>query len=461
MEAHQPLDTLRHNLLLGYRLASGKRLQGRTFIFESRSVLLLILLVIAFESLLQWATSPSPNEFNIDGVTRLATIYLADGILLLGVLALTRQRAADLARFFTGYISCLPVQMIVSQAYLPILEFSGWPAWLEWSYFSVVILWALYIVARLLRQLLNLPLPRANGLALLFVVFSILFALQLPQQDIWREKKQLDPRYEAWFSLNPEKTFYAQRALLEQSTHALLPHRPGVTDLYLVTFAGYGYEDVFLNEVEYVRRLFDERFDTAGRSLLLANNLQTIEQYPLANAHNLATSLKAVATRIDPTEDVVFLFMTSHGSENFRFSVRFGSIQMNDLTAHDVRQALDDAGIEWRVIVVSSCYSGGFIEPLKTDRSLIITASAPKSTSFGCGNESNFTWFGTAYFKQGLARSSDFIEAFAEARQWVSVKEKQENIEPSDPQIYVGAEIEFRLNQLQRKQDSDAATPGD
>ncbi|MES9941916.1 MAG: hypothetical protein ABW104_03885 [Candidatus Thiodiazotropha sp. 6PLUC2] len=42
-----------------------------------------------------------------------------------------------------------------------------------------------------------------------------------------------------------------------------MPQRPGNPDLYLMVVGGYGLEKVFLNEVEYVRDLFDRRFDTS------------------------------------------------------------------------------------------------------------------------------------------------------------------------------------------------------
>jgi hypothetical protein len=211
---------------------------------------------------------------------------------------------------------------------------------------------------------------------------------------------------------------------------------------------GYGLEKVFLNEVEYVRDLFDRRFDTAGRSMVLVNNSETLTRYPLANHHNLADSLAVIGKIIDPDEDVLFLFMTSHGSKEHKFSVSFGPVPLDDITPQQVRLALDEAGIQWRVIVVSSCYSGGFIEPLRTPQTLIITAAADDRTSFGCGTHSEFTDFGTAYFKYALERQPNFIGAFDIAAKWIEEKEHQEQRSRSMPQRYVGAEIRAKLAQL-------------
>jgi hypothetical protein len=41
------------------------------------------------------------------------------------------------------------------------------------------------------------------------------------------------------------------------------------------------------------------------------------------------------------------------------------------------------------VILVSACFSGGWIEPLASDTSLVITASDAEHTSYGCGRLSS------------------------------------------------------------------------
>ncbi|MES9863419.1 MAG: C13 family peptidase [Candidatus Thiodiazotropha sp. 4PDIVS1] len=180
----------------------------------------------------------------------------------------------------------------------------------------------------------------------------------------------------------------------------------------------------------------------------MVNNIDTLDRYPLANRHNLADSLDVIGQIIDPDEDVLFLFMTSHGSKQHKFSVNFGPVPLDDMTPAQIRQTLDDSGIRWRVIVVSSCYSGGFIEPLRTPQTLIITAASKDRKSFGCGAKSEFTDFGTAYFKHALDKQPDFIEAFDIAAKWIGEKEQRENRTPSKPQRFVGDEIRTKLAQL-------------
>ena len=210
-----------------------------------------------------------------------------------------------------------------------------------------------------------------------------------------------------------------------------------------------------MKEVLSVRALFDTRFDTQGRSVALINNLKTVDFLPLANQHNLAEALKAVAGRMNTEEDVLFLFLTSHGSEDHRLSTDFWPFGLNDLSAERLDGMLDASGIKWRVVVVSACYSGGFIEPLQDEHSLILTASRADRNSFGCAHLNDFTYFGQAYFDEQLRRQTSFVAAFHDAAEAIAAREQDEGLTPSEPQIFLGqamagklAELESRLERL-------------
>jgi Peptidase C13 family len=253
-------------------------------------------------------------------------------------------------------------------------------------------------------------------------------------------------------TLDATAVFHAQGELLAGETQALAPARPGVPELYFVGFAGDAEQDVFMKEVETVRRLFDERFGTRDRSLLLVNNRRTLGALPLANSGNLERALGAVAGKMNPEEDVLFLFLTSHGAPNW-LAVRFPPLGLQNLSAWHLRRILDNSGIRWRVIVISACYSGSFIDTLKNERTLIVTAAARNRSSFGCSNENDFTYFGDAYFNQALRHGSSFVTAFDEARHIIAARERAEELTPSRPQIYVGAAMRRELARLEQRLD--------
>ena len=290
--------------------------------------------------------------------------------------------------------------------------------------------------------------PRSlTGAALLLAGIPIAIWAHQPW---WRELPQAPAEDARYVSPVSEAALAAQQTLLGDALDELEDQRPHMTDLYFVGFAPYAKEDVFRKDMEVARDLFDDRFDTDGRSLLLVNNPRTVLDDPLATVSNLRTALKEIGAAIDTDDDVVMLYLESHGSRDHRLAVEFWPLQLDPVTPQILRKMLDDSGIKWRIIVVSACYSGGYVEPLKDEHTLIMTASAFDRTSFGCGSESEATYFGDALFQHALRFDDSFISAFAKARERIAEREKAEGVSPpSDPQIFVGDAMAAKLPQLE------------
>jgi hypothetical protein len=85
------------------------------------------------------------------------------------------------------------------------------------------------------------------------------------------------------------------------------------------------------------------------------------------------------------------------------------------------------------VVVISACYSGGFLEPLKDDGALVITAARHDRQSFGCADENELTYFGRAYFEQALPKAKSFQDAFRAAQGIVHEMERQAPAAPAAP----------------------------
>lgn len=250
--------------------------------------------------------------------------------------------------------------------------------------------------------------------------------------------------------LDTEEIFYLQPRLLDRALAAIQPGGAQRT-LYFVGAAGYADQDVFMKEVQFVQQLLQRRYAASLQSIVLINNPKTASQIPIASSTSLRAALQKIGRVMNREHDLVFLYLSSHGSKDFKFSLDFGNMHFNDLDPEVLREMLDEARIVRRVIVISSCYSGGFIEPLKNDNSLIISASAADKTSFGCSNDADFTYFGRAYFQNGLQKTDSFIDAFALAKTEIAAREKQEGYESSDPQIWVGKHIRDSLAQLRQQ----------
>lgn len=317
----------------------------------------------------------------------------------------------------------------------------------------VCFLWYFVIVIRVLRLLYPSGILRT---AVIFSVYTVCvltprYGLLWVSNGFAQESELLVSDDAGKSTINVEETYYRQGKLLRAATGRLKKERPGVTDLYFLGFGGDADDDVFLKEVRSVTRLFDRRFGTKGRSVMLINHEETVRTVPLANGHNLYHALQAIGRRMNKDEDVLFLFMTSHGDREHNLSVRFGRLQLNAMPASYIRRVLDKTGIKWRVIVVSACFSGGFIDHLQDEHTLIMTAARRDRSSFGCGDAFDFTYFGQAYFDEALRRTYSFTDAFDIARKSIEAREKQEDITASEPQIFIGERIKPKLEALEAR----------
>jgi hypothetical protein len=247
----------------------------------------------------------------------------------------------------------------------------------------------------------------------------------------------------------PEQVIYAQPKRLDRALAQLGPRVPGKPNLYLLAFAGDGSEDVFRNEAEYAARLFTRRFGPTAHALVLENHPDTLATEPLASWSNLEGALDGLAKRMDPQQDILLLYLTSHGSEDHNLLVDMDPLPLDQISATDLGAILKARPFKWKVVVVNACYSGGFVPPLQGDGTLVITAARSDRSSFGCGNDSAATYFGRAWLVDALNRTSDFIAAFRQASGEVAQWEKQDRLLPSEPQIDVGTGIAKQLSKWQ------------
>jgi len=253
-------------------------------------------------------------------------------------------------------------------------------------------------------------------------------------------------------SADAEATLAARdRKLLDAAFAAMPAQRPGRPDLYVVGFAGDGREDVFRNEVIYLDALMSARFGARGRVVTLINHAGSLGDAPrpLATLDNFRDALAQIGRAMDRDEDLLLLFITTHGTSDNELVLQLYPLIDATLTPEQLRVALDDSGIRNRVVVVSACYSGGFVPALRGPDTLVITAARHDRTSFGCGSESVATYFGRAWMIEGLNRGTSFIAAYDHATRRIAQRERVDDYEPSLPQIAVGKNIARRLQAWQ------------
>ncbi len=304
-----------------------------------------------------------------------------------------------------------------------------------WTAAAIIFLWRL-VPDRLSRRVL---------LIVSFALTVILPLFFFPRGDFWVSS---EGENEGGGLHLTEEVLTAQSRLLDKRLAGLLPGGEKGPYLYFVGFAGDAAQDVFMRELTAVGRLLEERFGAAGRTVLLVNNPRTATNLPFATATNLELALRKVGRVMDRDNDVLFLFLTSHGSPDNVLTVENGPLELDGLTPEMVRRMLERSRITWKVLVVSACYAGGFIEPLKDEHTLIITAADAVHESFGCSYGEEFTWFGKAYFNEALRSTYSFTDAFTRARETIRKGEKERGETPSNPQIWVGEDMKRKLMEL-------------
>ena len=245
----------------------------------------------------------------------------------------------------------------------------------------------------------------------------------------------------------------AQGRLLDNALAAVPASTPAV-ELYTLTLGGDGKQSVFLRESDYVANMLTTRFGAYGQ-IRLVNHRDHLVDRPMATRENLRRAAQTLAERSGP-EDLVFIYLTSHGTAEHELVLDQPRMELADLPADELAAVLAPLKNRDKVIVISSCYSGGFIPALKDERTLIMTASRADRVSFGCSEEANFTYFGDALFAQALNQTDDLEQAFKLAKATVAERELADNFEASEPQIWAPKTVLAHW-QLLRKQQARKA----
>ncbi|MEO8389964.1 MAG: C13 family peptidase [Polaromonas sp.] len=373
----------------------------------------------------------------------------------------TPQRPVGVGAGFVLWVVAAIPNTLVYQCLIGAIA-QGWlkgelfsQAWLYWAFFAVFTAWSLGAAFLLITRFTGLTV-RAMVFGLALVASAGLSAWQFNART-WQDDSARDAAAVSRPRLHlSQQTFETQQALWEKTLAAVAPERPGVVDVYGVVFAPYAAEDVFLRESTLVSRVLAERFDAEGRVVHLVNHATTTSTHPWATTLNLQRTIDAMAQRMDRNNDVLVVYMTSHGASDFKLAASHWPLEVPPVSPGELREALDNAGVRHRVIVISACYSGGWVDTLAGDTTLVMTAADATHTSYGCGRLSELTFFGRAMFDEQLRKTHSFELAFARAVPLIKQREIDAGKEDgfSNPQIRVGAGISPVLRALEKRLDA-------
>ncbi|WP_374667254.1 C13 family peptidase [Acinetobacter sp.] len=403
-------------------------------------------------TLFSWLSSGRVGEFNPQGLVSYALwpfialivgIFLSQRVnnprlmLVPALLWLVLDTHIMLFQCLIQYLGDLDVLPYFLYDYIPTL-------------FIILFVWQSLAVVWVFSRELKWPWWE-RALIMLATLFTlVVWQISVKDQPIWKVEEQ-PPTF-------AEDAFYAQSKLLNKALDGVEYGEFAQTHWYFLGVAGASYQDVFKLEIERIKEQFDTRFGTFGRSMALVNNPATRTELPIASKTSMEMALRRIGQQMNKESDVLFLYMTSHGLPNV-FEMENAPLDLAQVDPKWLRETLDAAGIRWRVIVISSCYSGSFVPALQNENTLIITASAADRQSFGCSSEADYTYFGRAFFDQAMREQPSIETAFDQTKETVAQWENAQGFEPSEPQWSIGKNMQLMLPQLEQRLFPPAAAP--
>jgi hypothetical protein len=386
-----------------------------------------------------WLGNQPEPEFFIYGVSQFGW-YALVAFAIATVLARRSWPAIEWSRTLAVVLAAAPVFAVARYA----IE---WFLSSPWTVVVSLLLLCYFIVygARSLRALTG----RTQAPALVAAIVVALGLLWLTDRlyvdpGVWlASTDEDDADYESSRG-DAETLLFSQSARIDAAVDAVAPASDAAPAVFFVGFAGFAGQRVFAEEIKLAARVVGERYGSQQREVFLVNDRRSREAQPLASPTGLHYALRRLATKMNTERDILFLALSSHGSED-SLSVSNGGLMLQDLTADDLASALEDSGIKWRVIVISACHAGSFINELRTPNTIVIAAAAADKTSFGCSDDRDLTYFGEAFYRDALPTAKSLRDAFGKAKSAIGAREKRENVTASSPQAFFSAEAERYL----------------
>ena len=385
----------------------------------------------------RWQSEPDP-QFLAGGVPLLAWYGLA----ILGLAALMRWRtgAPAFAPMLAVSLGAVPLPLLFVGVIAIYLD----PIWF-WGTSIAVAVYTLLYLARALHAITGESQRAAACAGLVFMAgFCWLSDALDAIPDVWtpREAQVADSE---GAPADSEAILFSQSARIDELLDAVRRETSPKPQAFFLGFAGVGDQKVFAQEIGLASRVIGERYGISARSVSLINDQRDLERAPLATVSGLEYALRGLGSRMNVDQDVLFLSISSHGAQDRAITVSNSELPLKDLTDEDLADVLRDSGIKWRVIIISACYAGGFIERLKDPQTIVIAAAAADRTSFGCSNDRDLTYFGEAFYRDALPAARSLREAFDTAKAAIAARERREHVEASSPQAYFGDQLQKKL----------------
>src|SRR5690606_15648243 len=113
-----------------------------------------------------------------------------------------------------------------------------------------------------------------------------------------------------------------------------VPVSTPAVELFSLVVGGDGKQSVFMREADYVSNLLASRFGAYGQ-ISLVNHRDHMIDRPLATRENISRAMRTLAQRSGP-EDLLFIYLTSHGTQDHELVLDQPRIELTDLPADEL-----------------------------------------------------------------------------------------------------------------------------
>ena len=441
------LHALGRNLAAGLRLALFLPVARTSFRISLTQLLLVVVLSAAIDIDADWARAAHEARFSLLG--------LHGEIFALGLLALASATLAILRRDSELYLA-LPIVVLASFPVVQIVhvvpdlprmanrltpETNALIEYAVLAWMFVIAMRAVYVCTDPARSRRTLW-AAAGGLLL---IAPFWFAPLLgPLEPWWREIDASVPDPGA-ISPASEAVLAAQDFMVDRALDQLEEERPGVSDLYFVAFAPDARRAGFVADVDAAQRTMDERWDTHGRSVVMLNSPATVAERPFASITHLRQVLLEIGDIIDADDDVVMVYVTGNSGADHTLTAVNPPLELAALSPQGLKQLFEAANIRWRIVVVSTCEAGAWIDALKDDETAVIASSAVGVRGADCAGSLRPGAFAGAFFGDAMRHSDDLTAAFEAARRQLVAQHAP------DPVMSMGPTIAEHLKLLRQR----------
>lgn len=159
--------------------------------------------------------------------------------------------------------------------------------------------------------------------------------------------------------------------------------------------------------------------------------------WPFATAENIQIVISQIE-KLARAQDKIILLFSSHGNVDL-LSVNASSNNYTGVSPKNLLVWLAPLRARPTALILSACYSGSFVDPLKSPNRIILTAAAKDRTSFGCQFHSNNTFFVEELMGKKVNTSLSIRQLAEQAAMRVGTRERSMNLSPASlPQKFFG-----------------------